>query len=63
MQKTEIMNAKSLNSQKQVKNVLGMIWYHHKFVRNYAKIAAYLHDLLKIDRKKFQRNVEVENAF
>ena len=58
----KILNAKSPTNQKQVKSVLGMMGYYRKFIRNYAKIAAPLHDLLKKD-KKFLWTEEAENAF
>ena len=58
----KILNAKSPTNQKQVKSVLGMMGYYCKFIRNYAKIAAPLHDLLKKD-KKFLWTEEAENAF
>ena len=58
----KILNAKSPTNQKQVKSVLGMMGYYSKFIRNYAKIAAPLHDLLKKD-KKFLWTEEAENAF
>ena len=58
----KIQNAKSPTNAKQVKSVLGMMGYYRKFVKNYAKIAAPLHDLLKKD-KKFQWTEECETAF
>ena len=47
----KILDAKSPTNQKQVRSALGMMGYYRKFVRNYAKIAAPLHDLLKKERK------------
>ena len=35
----KILNVKSPTNQKQVKSNLSMMGYHHKFVKNYAKIA------------------------
>ena len=58
----KIQNAKRPTNPKQVKQVLGMMGYYRKFIRNYAKIAAPLHDLLKKDRK-FQWTEACENAF
>ena len=58
----KIQNAKRPTNPKQVKQVLGMMGYYHKFIRNYAKIAAPLRDLLKKDRK-FQWTEACENAF
>ena len=58
----KIQNAKRPTNPKQVKQVLGMMGYYHKFIRNYAKIAAPLHDILKKDRK-FLWTEACENAF
>ena len=58
----KIQNAKHPTNPKQVKQVLGMMGHYHKFTRNYAKIAAPLHDLLKKDRK-FRWTDDCENAF
>ena len=58
----KILDAKSPCNQKQVKSVLGMTGYYRKFIKNYAKIAAPLHDLLKKD-KKFCWSEEAEIAF
>ena len=58
----KILEAKSPCNQKQVKSVLGMTGYYRKFIKNYAKIAAPLHDLLKKD-KKFCWSEEAEIAF
>ena len=58
----KILDAKSPCNQKQVKSVLGMTGYYRKFIKNYAKIAAPLHDLLKKD-KKFSWSEEAEIAF
>ena len=53
----KLLDTKSPTNQKQVKSALGMMGYYGKFVRNYAKIAAPLHDLKK--RKEILMDWEI----
>ena len=58
----KIRNCKSPINVKQLRSALGMMGYYRKFVKDYAKIAQPLNNLLKKDTK-FQWNEDCENAF
>ena len=58
----KIRNCKSPTNVKQVRSALGMMGYYRKFVKDYAKIAQPLNDLLKKDTK-FNWTEDCELAF
>ena len=58
----KIRNCKSPTNVKQVRSALGMMGYYRKFVKDYAKIAQPLNDLLKKDTK-FNWTEDCEQAF
>ena len=58
----KIRNCKSPINVKQLRSALGMMGYYRKFVKDYAKIAQPLNNLLKKDTK-FQWSEDCENAF
>ena len=59
---SKIRNCKSPTNVKQVRSALGMMGYYRKFVKDYAKIAQPLNNLLK-KNTKFEWTKECENAF
>ena len=58
----KIRNCKSPTNVKQVRSALGMMGYYRKFVKDYAKIAQPLNDLIKKDTK-FNWTEDCEQAF
>lgn len=58
----KISNCQRPTNVKQVRSALGMMGYYRKFVRDYAKIAQPLNELLKKDTK-FEWKDAHENAF
>lgn len=58
----KIRNCKSLINVKQVRSALGMMGYYRKFLKDYAKIAQPLNNLLKKDTK-FNWTEDCEQAF
>ena len=59
---SKIRNCKSPTNVKQVRSALGMMGYYRKFVKDYAKIAQPLNNLLK-KNTKFEWTKECEVAF